>query len=163
MLQGPEENERLIESVVAATRQVSADLVFKPHPFFPAEDLLADLEVDHQVADPDTSLAELIAGADVCLSIYSTATFPALIRATPVVWLPFAGENHVFVDLIDEVGVRVDGTEELADELEALRDPDRYRSVAEQCQRYATDALYPSTDRRLGDVVLDLSSRASNT
>lgn len=123
--------------------------VLKPHPYFTPHDSLLDLLDDDNfvITAADTSFADIIEVCDVCLSVYSTATFPALARAIPVVWAPFASPTHFFMDLIGEVGIQTADAEELADAIERLAlDETFYEEQARKCAEFADRELVPDAD-----------------
>lgn len=138
----------------AALEHVSNSLpnvtfVLKPHPYFTPHDSLLELLDDDNfvMTAADTSFADVIEVCDVCVSVYSTATFPALARAVPVVWAPFASPTHFFMDLIGEVGIQTADAEELADAIERLAlDETFYEKEARECAEFADRELVPDAD-----------------
>lgn len=133
--------------------------VIKTHPFFsPDGRLFEDLEDDaFVVAKSDASLSDLIDACDICVSVYSTATIPALKKGLPVVWVPFASPNHVSSDLTDEVGIRADDPQDFANVLEGLvRDETVYEEHARKCEQFAESELVPGDDSpTLADLLAD--------
>lgn len=138
----------------AALEHVSNSLpnikfVIKPHPYFTPHDSLLELleENNFVITSADTSFAKIIDICDICVSMYSTATFPALACATPVVWVPFASPNQFFMDLIGEVGIQTDDPEDLAETLERLiQDETFYEKQARECAQFADRELVPDAD-----------------
>lgn len=123
--------------------------VLKPHPYFNPHDSLLELLDDDNfvITAADTSFADVIEVCDVCVSVYSTATFPALAQAVPVVWAPFASPTHFFMDLIGEVGIQTTDAEELADAIERLAlDEIFYEEQARECAEFADRELVPDAD-----------------
>lgn len=143
----PRENAELVGALEYAVRDIpDVEIVLKPHPFYPPDDtLLEELPEDAvTVAAPDAPLADLARSCDVCVTIYSTAVFPALVWAKPVVWVPFVSPGHVRMDLIDEVGIRADDREEIATVLDRLLDDEPfYVETARECRLFAARELVP--------------------
>lgn len=157
-LQEPTDDIGLGEPLAhAANALPEIKFVIKTHPFFsPDARLFECLEDDaFVVAKSDASLSGLIDACDICVSVYSTATIPALKKGLPVVWVPFASPNHVSSDLTDEVGVRADDPQDFAKVLEGLvRDPPVYEEQARKCVQFAERELVPGDDApTLADVL----------
>lgn len=150
LLDEPLDNRNLIQALErGVANRTDVELVFKPHPFYPpGDDLFEGFRADRfDVTAPDADLAELVETCDICLSIYSTAAFPALARAIPVVWVPFVSPNHILMDLTSEVGLRADDSEELVNQLDRLvREDSFYEEQARACARFADRELVPDAD-----------------
>lgn len=136
--------------------------VIKPHPYFtPHESLMDDIEdSDNMVMATDLSLAKIIESCDLCVSIYSTATFPALARAKPVVWIPFASPGHFCMDLLNEVGIQTDDPQDLVNALARLtQDETFYEEQARECAEFAERELVPEADApSLANVLTEVGS-----
>lgn len=150
ILHTPKENADLVEAVEKAAREISdIEVVFKPHPFFPPDDQLFDMfkSGDYKVTSPDTEFEKIIKKCDICISIYSTAAFPVLINAIPVVWVPFVGENFVFMDLLNDIGIRADEPDDLVNTLDRLiHDETVYNKQAQDCAEFAAEELVPEAN-----------------
>lgn len=148
----PRDNREILDAIEDVSNEIPAvKFVFKPHPLVPKGDGLFDgirgRNVDFEVAAPDASLADLVEECDVCIAMYSTAAIPALARATPIVWVPLESPNHVRMDLIDRVGIRVDNSVNLAEALERLvRDDSFYVEQARECAAFAANHLIPGAE-----------------
>lgn len=145
----PDENAELVDILSAALRdRTGVELVFKPHPFYPPDGTLFEgLDVDFEVTAPDAALADLVESCDVCVTIYSTAAFPALVEAIPVIWVPFVTSGHIRMDLMTEVGIRADEPGDVAAALERLVDDEAfYAEEAEACAAFAARELVPDGD-----------------
>lgn len=144
------DNKPLVDAIERAIPDVSdVKLVFKPHPFYPPPDGLFEGLTDDvfEVTAPDASLADLVDDCDICMAVYSTATFPALSRAIPVVWVPFVSPNHIWMDLMEDVGIRTEDPEHLGDTLDRLINDERfYVEQARECERFAGRHLVPDAD-----------------
>lgn len=150
ILEDPVDNLELVNAIKCTIHDFpDVRLVFKPHPFYPPDESLFTglTSIDFEVTPPDASLANLVQSCDICIAMYSTATFPALSQATPIIWVPFASPNHIWMDLMDEVGIRADDPEDIVDALKRLvRDDTFYNKNATECSKFAHSKLIPNTD-----------------
>lgn len=166
LLQKPDENAELVEAVERAIQDFPGiQVMFKPHPFSqPGDTLFKGFKnANIEVTSPDASLKDVVRACDICISIYSTATFPALTRAIPVIWVPFVSQNHVVMDLLDDVGIRADDPKDLLQALDQLiHDEAFYVKQARDCVKFATDDLVPEANApSLADVFSDVECSQS--
>ncbi|WP_368658040.1 hypothetical protein AB3Z07_24535 [Metabacillus halosaccharovorans] len=109
VLQMPYENEsilRIITQFLEENNIEGIEFVIQPHPAYPltVEQMMIVNELTTlyngkiEVVGSKISIENTINECDICVSVYSTATFYAASVRKPVVWIPFVSKNYLFYE-----------------------------------------------------------------
>ncbi len=134
LLQMPDENIKLTTTLMEALKDITGcHIQFKPHPSHPMDEVCSSLiasKISFEILKPEESLEQCILKCDICISIYSTATFIAMKLGKPIIWLPFISYNYLFLEEIyQKVGMISVDANDLNENIKKLM---RNKSLYEQ-------------------------------